>query len=256
MQPVAADPIRRPPGRPRDTEREHAILQAVLELVAEDGYESLSIEAVAHRARSSKATIYRRWANKRELVAAAVKARSGTALPPVDTGSLSGDLVSLCRRLTATLQGSEGGLILGLLKGGIEDPDLCQLLEDASGPTGARLPAAVLERAVARGELPPDTDPFAYEEVVGAVLIVRVLNGCTIDDEYLSYLIDTVLLPALAHPRPPGRPRLPGLFSGAKLPPRDRPDAVSAAGHATDSPAPVSTQTAPPRAAEKGRHHP
>jgi len=256
VQPATADAIRRPPGRPRDTDREHAILQAVLDLVAEDGYESLSIEAVAHRARSSKATIYRRWANKRELVAAAVKARSGTPLPPVDTGSLFGDLVALCQRLAAILQSSEGGLILGLLKGGLEDPDLCQLLEDASGLTGARLPAAVLERAVARGELPSDTDSFAYEEVVGAVLIVRVLNGYAIDDAYLSHLVDTVLLPALAHPRPPGRPRLPGLFSGAKLPPRGRPDAVSAARHAPDTPATVSTPAAPPRAAEKGHHRP
>ena len=83
------------------------------------------------------------------------------------------------------------------------------------GPTGARLPASVIEAAVGRGELPPAVDPFPYEEVVGAALLIRRLNGLLVDDSYLEALIETVLVPALlATPR--ARQPLPaGIFSGS-----------------------------------------
>ena len=58
----------------------------------------------------------------------------------------------------------------------------------------------MLERAIARGELPAGADPFAYEEVAAAVLILRMINGQPADEPYLQRLIDDVLIPALAHP--------------------------------------------------------
>jgi AcrR family transcriptional regulator len=186
----------------------------VLELVAEVGYDRLSIEAVAQRAGASKATLYRRWATKRDLVVAAVKAGPASAELVVDTGSLRGDLLLLGQHLVETLRSSEGGLVLGLLKAGLEDPELCRLLEE-SGPTGAALPPEVLRRAVARGELPEDAHPFAFEEVTGSVLILRVLNGLPVDRAYLELLVDAVLLPALARPAPPGSEPGPAIFSSS-----------------------------------------
>jgi hypothetical protein len=92
---------------------------------------------------------------------------------------------------------------------------LCEALETSLGPTGARLPQAVLERAIARGELPADADPFAYEEVAGAVLILRMINGQPADESYLERLIDDILIPALAHPPSSPQPdTAPALFSG------------------------------------------
>jgi AcrR family transcriptional regulator len=207
----------RPTGRPRDPAREAAILGAALELVSEVGYDGLTIEAVAHRAGASKATVYRRWANKRDLVVAAVSAGPASAEVVVDTGTLRGDLLVLCQHLVGTLRSSEGGLVLALLKAGLEDPELCRLLEETVGPTGAALPPEVLRRAVARGELPADADPFAFEEVTGSVLILRMLNGLPVDQAYLERLVDAVLLPALARPAPPGSSLGPALFSSSHL---------------------------------------
>src|ERR1700752_4704934 len=87
-------------GRPRDEGREQAILDAAIDLVAEIGYDAMSIEAVATRARSSKATIYRRWPGKAELVAEAMRRRSEPVLEDLpDSGSLRGDLLTLVQRM-------------------------------------------------------------------------------------------------------------------------------------------------------------
>ena len=98
-------------GRPRDDAREQAILDAAIDLVAEIGYDAMSIEAVAARAKSSKATIYRRWPGKAELVAEAMRRRSRAGprgLP--DTGSLRGDLLALVQRMFDGMNGVDGGL--------------------------------------------------------------------------------------------------------------------------------------------------
>nr|MDT0666055.1 hypothetical protein [Micromonospora sp. DSM 115978] len=85
-------------------------------------------------------------------------------------------------------------------------------IEEAAGPTGARLPANVMRAAIERGELPEHADPFAYEEVGGAALLVRKLNGLTTDASYRELLVDSILLPALrgSHPVPQH-----GIFSGS-----------------------------------------
>ncbi|WP_240930576.1 TetR/AcrR family transcriptional regulator [Isoptericola sp. BMS4] len=207
-------------GRPRDAARESAILEAVDAVLAERGYEGLTYEEVARRAGASKATLYRRWATKREMVVAALRAGPARApdAGPVDTGSLRGDLLALCRRLLATMRAADGRTALLLLQAGLEDPELCDAIEEAVGPTGSRLPASVVDAAVRRGELPAGADPFPFEEVVGSVLLLRRLNGLAADDDYLHALVDTVLVPALratadGAPRPPA-----GIFSGHPAP--------------------------------------
>lgn len=199
--------------RPRDAGREREILVAVLELLAEVGYDALTFEEVARRARASKATLYRRWETKREMVVAAVKAgpvADAAARPGdlIDTGSLRGDLIALCTRLDTTMRAADGAMNLMLLQAGLDDPELCRHIEESTGPTGAKLPAAVLRAAIDRGELPVDTDPFAYEEVAGSVLLLRRLNGLPTDADYLAHLVDTILIPALrtgAGSEPPAR---------------------------------------------------
>jgi AcrR family transcriptional regulator len=204
-------------GRPRDAVREAQILATVLEMLADTGYDSITFEEVARRAKASKATLYRRWPTKRDMVVAAVKAgpSSGHTQDAIDTGSLRGDLLALCHRLNNTLRASDGSMSLMLLQAGLEDAELCEYLEVATGPTGARLPAPVLEAAIARGELPSGAKPFPYEEVTGSVLLLRRLNGLTVDDAYLDTLIDGILIPALAASAtaPSEPPR--GIFSGA-----------------------------------------
>lgn len=187
------------PGRPRDREREAAILAAVLELLGEVGFDALTFEGVARRAHASKATLYRRWDTKGAMVVAAIKAGPAAGNPggEVDTGSLRGDLLELCGRLDATLRSADGRMSLMLLRAGLEDPELGRHLEEATGPTGAKLPAPVLAAAVRRGELPAGAQPFPYEEVAGSVLLLRRLNGLDSGPDYLADLVEAVLLPAL-----------------------------------------------------------
>jgi AcrR family transcriptional regulator len=162
------------------------------------GYDGLTFEAVARRARASKATLYRRWETKRDMVVAAVKTgpASGDSAAAVDTGSLRGDLMALCERLDATMRSADGAMSLMLLQAGLEDPDLCRHIESATGPTGAKLPASVLSAAIGRGELPAGAQAFAYEEITGSVLLLRRLNGLPTGPAYLTHLVVTILIPA------------------------------------------------------------
>ncbi|GHJ08721.1 TetR family transcriptional regulator [Micromonospora humidisoli] len=203
-------------GRPRDAELERRITAAVLGILAEHGYEDVSFEAVARRCQTSKASLYRRWGSKRDMVIAAVKAgparHSTSPLPPGDT--LREDLLALARRLARTMAASDTGTALMLLQAGLKDPELCDAIESSTGPTGARLPQAVIDAAVARGELPAGASPFAFEEVVGSVLLLRHANGLAVDDAYLSALVDTVIIPALVASATSGTTLPAGLFSG------------------------------------------
>lgn len=171
----------------------------MLALLTEAGYDALTFEGVARRAGASKATLYRRWENKRDMVVAAVKAgpTSGASPDGVDTGSLRGDLLALCARLDTTLRASDGSMSLMLLQAGLEDPELCRHIEEAAGPTGAKLPKSVLDAAISRGELPEGTRPFVYEEVAGSVLLLRRLNGLATGPDYLARIVDDVLIPSL-----------------------------------------------------------
>ena len=186
-------------GRPRDDQRESEILAAVNALLGDVGYDGITFEGVARRAGASKATLYRRWKTKREMVIAAVKAGPANHAGPdeVDTGSLRGDLLALCQRLVQTMTAADGAMPLLLLQAGLEDPELCDEIERSMGPTGARLPSSVIAAAVGRGDLPEGADPFPYEEVVGSVILLRRLNGLELDDRYLETLIDSVVIPAL-----------------------------------------------------------
>ncbi len=220
----AADPADGPPrtrgGRPRDAGREAEILTVVAQLLAERGYEGVTFEEVARRAGASKPTLYRRWTSRREMVVAAVKAGPARRDDPdeIDTGSLRGDLLSLCERLVMTMHSTDSRTAMLLLQAGLEDPELCEDIERAAGPTGARLPPVVIDAAVRRGELPEDVDPFPFEEVAGAVLLLRRVNGLSADSSYLSALVDTVFIPALRATAQRSAALPAGIFSGHPAP--------------------------------------
>jgi AcrR family transcriptional regulator len=188
------------PGRPRDDAREQAILDAALALVAEVGFERMTMESIASRAKASKATIYRRWASKLELVVDAMSCYVGdTGEEPEDTGTVEGDLLALVRLVTEKISGFDGHLILGLSQAALSSPGLCAAVEVQMGPSKLRMPTIVVDRAVGRGELPAGADPTLFNEIAPAVLIVRLINGLTLDEEFLRHLVVDILLPALGH---------------------------------------------------------
>ncbi|MFB4317730.1 TetR/AcrR family transcriptional regulator [Actinomadura sp. 21ATH] len=187
----------------RGTAREEAILHATLELLAEVGYDRMTMDAVAARAKASKATIYRRWPDKAGLVVAAVRRHAGTAArAPADTGSLRGDVLAVLEVMRASLTGQDAALLLGLIAAMRRDAELArtvrgQVLDDKQEVFGQ-----VLERAVERGELAPGAGHGMFAEIVSALLFSRLfITGEPLDGAFLTHLADDVLLPLLDHHR-------------------------------------------------------
>jgi len=188
----------------RGAVRETAILRATLELLAESGYDQLTIDAVAERARCSKATIYRRWPGKAALVITAVRRHAGQpAAAAPDTGSLRSDLLAALQAMRSSLSGQDSALILGLLTAMHRDPELAGTVREQVLQAKREVFGAVIARAAARGDGPVTTDAALLAEIGSAVLFSRLLvTGEPLDDGFIEHLIDAVLLPALGQPSP------------------------------------------------------
>jgi AcrR family transcriptional regulator len=185
-------------GRPRDEAREQAILEAAIEVLSEVGYEAMSIEAVAMRAKSSKATIYRRWPGKAQLVADAMRRRTEPALDDLpDTGSLRGDLLRLVHRMFAGINGADGGLICGLAVAVRSDPEFGRLLATHTHDNKMRSVIEIVSRSVSRGEIPPGTDPNLILEVAPGVALFHQMSGQPLDAAFADHLVDRILIPLL-----------------------------------------------------------
>jgi AcrR family transcriptional regulator len=185
-------------GRPRDEAREQAILEAAVDLLTEVGYEAMSIEAVAVRAKSSKATIYRRWPGKAELVADAMRRRTEPALEDLpDTGSLRGDLLMLIQRMVAGIEGPDGGLMCGLAVAVRTDPEFGRLLVARTHEHKLRTVAALVAQAEARGEIPPGADASLLLEVAPGVALFHQMSGQPFDAAFTEHLVDRILIPLL-----------------------------------------------------------
>jgi AcrR family transcriptional regulator len=194
---AAAGPAR--PGRPRSEERGQAILDAALELVAEVGYDGLSMDALAERARASKATIYRHWSGKAEIVAEAVRCRAQEKLEVVpDTGSLRGDLLELLTSSCEVFAAEDGALMAAVLWAMRTDPVLAELMRTQMVEGKRDVVREVVDRAIARGECPAETDATGAAEVMPAMVMSRLLvTGEPLDDAFCVHLVDDIMLPLL-----------------------------------------------------------
>ena len=179
-------------------DRGQAILDATLLVVAEVGYGRATMDAVAARAGASKATIYRRWTGKQDLVLAAMQSYAGSR--PVEmeaTGTLRGDLLVQCRVLAGTIDGFDGRLILGLSQAALDDPKLSVALERHTGASGARLAQEVVDRAIDRGELPDAANAEIFAEVAVPLFLFRLISGAPLDEGFVEHVVDDIVLPAL-----------------------------------------------------------
>jgi AcrR family transcriptional regulator len=189
------------PARRRSETREEAILLATMSLLGEVGYDQMTMDAVAVRAHASKATIYRRWSGKADLVATAVRRHAGTSvIAPPETTSLRDDLVAVLQALRASLAGQDAALILGLLVAMRRDSDLALTVRRHVLDHQRDVFAASLAHAVGRGKAPPTVDLALLAEISSAALLSRLLvTGEPLDDQFLRKLVDAVLLPLLNH---------------------------------------------------------
>lgn len=192
----AVDAVRKP-GRPRSLEADTAIIDATLELIVTDGIDGLSVESVAARAGVGKATIYRRWANKEELVIDAL-ASLNDALPDIPDADNVRDrlVVMLDQTRTKSLETCSGRLMPRMLSYAAQHPDLFrQYFEHVISPRRDRY-RVVLADGIASGELRPDLDIEVTATLIAAPMLYLHLMQAAMGSPPLGTsekLVDMVL---------------------------------------------------------------
>lgn len=196
------------PGRPRDASRDTDILDATIAVLAEQGYDGMTIDLVAARAGAGKATVYRRWPSKADLVIDAVAAMKKRDLDPdhlPDTGTLRGDLVALIRTPSPADSEQKMHVMGGILSLVSREPELARTAYDAILQPRISANRILLTRARDRGETRPDIDVDALAELLPAMTSFHVLaRREPVTREFLLGVIDSVLLPAAGVTAPPG----------------------------------------------------
>ncbi|MFD8000426.1 TetR/AcrR family transcriptional regulator [Streptomyces mirabilis] len=187
-------------GRSRMTpEREAELYSAVLDLLRKFGYEALTMEAIAARSRCSKATLYRRWAGKPELVATALRHQRPVALGEIDTGSLRGDFQAIVAHMDERHMEQDTALLRALSSAVHAYPDLLQALRGLLIDPELTGLEAVLARAVERGEIASGAAALAYvpHMLVGVLVAQPLLMGRPLDATFARRYVDAAVLPAL-----------------------------------------------------------
>ncbi|MDQ1131163.1 TetR/AcrR family transcriptional regulator [Microbacterium sp. SORGH_AS_0888] len=189
------------PGRKRDHTRDADILDAALEVLAESGYEGMTIDMVAARAHAGKATVYRRWASKAELVLDAVACMKRSELQDhelPDTGTLRGDLIALIKPVSIEEGEKKLQVMSGIVSMLSRSPELADAAQAALVAPRQEVNRALIHRAVERGEVSADRDIETLASVSSAMICYRALMmRKPITREYLISVIDEVVLPAL-----------------------------------------------------------
>ncbi|MBY8884500.1 TetR/AcrR family transcriptional regulator [Streptomyces sp. PTM05] len=179
-------------------EREGELYEAVIELVREVGYEAMTMDAVAARSRSSKATLYRQWKGKPQLVAAAMRHTKPVRTSSVDTGSLRGDLHELARQI-GDAAGRDTAFMNAVGHAVHQNPELAVALREMLIEPERALLDQLVRRAVDRGEIRADAAAveFFVHMLLGALPARKIVEDRFADADYLSRYVDAVILPAL-----------------------------------------------------------
>lgn len=187
-------------GRKRDASRDAGILEATLDVLAEAGYEGTTIDLVAARAGAARATVYRRWATKLDLVTAAVRRLAPEEVDPAalpDTGTLRGDLIASIQPDTEAESLRRTRVVAGLSTASAREAGLAAVLAGAGTGPWIEANRVLIQRAVDRGEYGP-VDVDALAQVLPLMCTARIaVQQLPVTREYSIGLIDGVLLPAL-----------------------------------------------------------
>ncbi|MFJ3800533.1 TetR/AcrR family transcriptional regulator [Streptomyces sp. NPDC090088] len=180
-------------------EREAELYEAVLDLLREVGYDALTMDAVAARTKSSKATLYRQWGGKAELVARAVRHNKPGGFADIDTGSLRGDLHALTLNSDDCQMEQNSALMRGLAMAVHGNPELLAAFkEHLIEPEMAEF-HRVLQRAIDRGEVRADNPAidFVMHMMIGGFAARSLIDEQPPTQAFLLKYIDAVVLPAL-----------------------------------------------------------
>ncbi|ONH55542.1 hypothetical protein CcI49_28985 [Frankia sp. CcI49] len=217
-----------PAGRPLSRQREEALLDAALDVLGQVGYDKLTVGAVCLAAGASTKTAYRRWANKDELMAAAleraVQREIETPRPLADTGSLRGDLIASLD-LQASSYRASPNLVVGLVMATRVSGDLGILARELIRRHETAYSTEVLRAAVRRGEIRADADAEFVADLARSFFLHEVLvRGVRPDHARITDFVDRVLLPVCsgAPGGPPTDPPRPAPGPGQPIPPKAR----------------------------------
>lgn len=190
-------------GRPRDPLVEGRLLRVTQELIAEIGIDALTMNRVAERAGASKATIFRRWDDKRSLVRDAVAAFDvDTTIP--NTGTLRTDLEELVRTWVSPI-GYPPAEFRHVIAAISRDPDIWRAYDAATHAERTRSLTVVVRRAVARGEAPAVRYDAAF--VTRAVHSLATEHAAErelpLDESFVARVIDSIVEPIIGVGRDP-----------------------------------------------------
>jgi len=200
-----------PSERPRvEGEREAEILEATLDVLVDVGYDRLTLDAVASRARASKATLYRRWAGKVALVVDALAHHKGPAPQAPDTGSLREDLREAYLGMHGLATPRQAAIFGSVVTALTTDPEFAELFRRVVVGPKVEVSHVVWERARARGEVSPDADLDLLEPALAGILMHRVhLMGQEPTPDLVLRVIDQIILPAATRGPSPATPKDP-----------------------------------------------
>jgi len=194
------------PGRQRKrgAELEQAIRDATITELANVGYGSVTIESVAARAQTGKASIYRRWPTKQELVVDSVGCLLSGPLSSVsgpeldDTVSTRDAILALVRQAAEVMTGPHGDAMRSIMGESLRDQEFCSTFEcDFYDPRKQAL-IDLLERGVARGEVRPDAVRALVPDVLAGTLVYRLLvRRQPVVDADLVDFVDGIVMPAV-----------------------------------------------------------
>ena len=184
-------PRKRPGGRTARTGA--AVLAATLEILAEDGFGALTIDAVAEKAGVHRTTLYRRWGTRERLVVDALASQSTTEIPIPDTGTIQSDTEAIAKMVSANLASPLGRALAQGMVGHGEDDEIRSVTEEFWRTRFERTDV-VVNRAIERRELPEDTDPrLVVEMVVATVWFRSIVTRSPVDDALIAQIADVVI---------------------------------------------------------------
>lgn len=196
--------VRVPETRPRVVgEREDEILDACVAEIRDHGYDRLTMDGVARRARASKATLYRRWNSKQSLVVdALIRSKQLGSVPVPDTGSLRQDLLELfCGPGPGSSAASE---VLGYVLTAMQtDEEFAHEFRTRFVAPKIQVTVEIYGRARARGELLPEADPALLGPALAGILLHRAfVLGEQVTPARVARVLDQIILPAATGRRP------------------------------------------------------
>jgi AcrR family transcriptional regulator len=198
MAVMSATDVPRPSrgGRPRDPSRDGVIRAAILRLLADVGYGSLTMDAVASEAGVGKATIYRRWRTKQDLVVDTISDLNRAEANTPDTGSVEGDLRSMMHQMVGIISGPTGAATLSLLSTIPHQPALAAAFRNGPLAVWRHAFEQIWAHAEQRGEVRPGLTGSVVAESTSALMVQRwLLTGEPVDEAYADDVLATVVMP-------------------------------------------------------------